>query len=81
MARDASEKNDENFIVVRGNKELAEAYAVECLATYDHYRWRSYVKEMVDAGKNVWSHLSNNPKWQEDYLSTERKKHLDIWCS
>lgn len=80
FSKSASEKNDENFIVIHGNRDPAEAYAVECLATYDHYRWRAYVKETVDAGKKVWSQLSNDPKWQMNYLSAERKKHLDIWC-
>jgi len=79
FSKSASEKNDENFIIVHGNRDLAEAYAVECLATYDHYRWRAYVKEATNAGKNVQSHLSKDPIWQENYLSEERKRHLDIW--
>lgn len=58
----ASEKNDENFVIVRGNKALAEAYAVACFAIYDHYRWRAHLKEKANQGKSSWSHLSDNPR-------------------
>jgi phosphatidylserine/phosphatidylglycerophosphate/cardiolipin synthase-like enzyme len=80
FSKSASEKNDENFVVIHGNKPLAEAYAVSCLATYSHYRWRAYLKETASSGKIPWSHLSDNPVWQAKYLSSQRKKHLDLWC-
>jgi len=75
----ASENNDDNFVVIDGNKALAEAYAVACLATYSHYRWRAYVKDKTEARENVWSHLSSDPRWQTEYLNSERKKHLQVW--
>jgi phosphatidylserine/phosphatidylglycerophosphate/cardiolipin synthase-like enzyme len=76
----ASEQNDENFIVVRGNTRLAEAYAVACLATYRHYRWRAYVKDMFDSGKRPWEGLSKDPAWQSAYLTPARRRHLEMWC-
>jgi hypothetical protein len=76
----ASEQNDDNFIVVHGNAALAEAYSVACLATYEHYSWRAYLKKQFDLGKPPWSHLSDNPAWQADYLSDMRKRHLAMWC-
>lgn len=36
----ASEKNDENYIVVRGDRPLAEAYAVNVQAAWRHYASR-----------------------------------------
>ncbi len=80
FSKSASEKNDENFLIIHANRPLAEAYAVSCLATYTHYRWRAYLKEMATAGKKPWSHLSGDPDWQANYLSPERRKHLDLWC-
>lgn len=76
----ASEQNDDNFVVVHGNRSLAEAYSVACLATYEHYSWRAYVKRQFDQGKVPWSHLSDDPAWQGRYLSASRKKHLAVWC-
>ena len=39
----ASEKNDENLVIVRGNKQLAQAYALHINGVYDHYSWRGYL--------------------------------------
>ncbi|MDH2351188.1 TIGR04141 family sporadically distributed protein [Bradyrhizobium sp. SSUT112] len=41
----ASEQNDDNFVVVHGNRSLAEAYSVACLATYEHYSWRALLPD------------------------------------
>lgn len=80
FSKSASWKNDENFIVIQGNKQLAEAYAVSCLSTYSHYRWRAYLKEMAAAHEKPWSHLSSKDDWQQNYLTDERKRYLGIWC-
>jgi phosphatidylserine/phosphatidylglycerophosphate/cardiolipin synthase-like enzyme len=76
----ASEQNDENFVVVHHDRELAEAYAVACLSIYRHYRWRAFVKDLFDQGKRPWDHLSPSPSWQSKYLTPARKQHLAIWC-
>ena len=39
----ASQKNDENLVIVRGNKQLAQAYALHINGVYDHYSWRGYL--------------------------------------
>jgi phosphatidylserine/phosphatidylglycerophosphate/cardiolipin synthase-like enzyme len=36
----ASYNNDENMLIISGNRNLAIAYAVHALDVYDHYRWR-----------------------------------------
>lgn len=81
FSKSASIENDENFIVIRNNRKLAEHYAVACIAMYNHYRWRAYLKEKFDKGEDIWSHLSDDPKWQSSYLrSGELIKHLNTWC-
>ncbi|UGY04062.1 phospholipase D-like domain-containing protein [Bradyrhizobium quebecense] len=39
----ASEKNDENLVIIHGNKQLAQAYALHINGVYDHYSWRGYL--------------------------------------
>jgi PLD-like domain len=39
----ASQKNDENLVIVRGNQKLAQAYAVHVNGVYDHYSWRAFL--------------------------------------
>lgn len=81
FSKSASIANDENFVVIRNNRKLAEHYAVACMAMYNHYRWRAYLKEKFDAGEDIWSHLSDDPKWQSDYLrSNQLMKQLKTWC-
>jgi hypothetical protein len=36
----ASYANDENMLIVKGHRSLAEAYATHVMDIYDHYRWR-----------------------------------------
>jgi phosphatidylserine/phosphatidylglycerophosphate/cardiolipin synthase-like enzyme len=39
----ASAKNDENLVIIKGNKQLAQAYALHINGVYDHYSWRAYL--------------------------------------
>lgn len=39
----ASAKNDENLVIIRGNKQLAQAYALHINGVYDHYSWRAFL--------------------------------------
>jgi hypothetical protein len=36
----ASYNNDENMLILKGNRPVAQAYAAHVLAVYEHYRWR-----------------------------------------
>jgi hypothetical protein len=40
----ASYNNDENLVIIRGNRRLAEAYAAHIADVFEHYRWRWYNK-------------------------------------
>jgi phosphatidylserine/phosphatidylglycerophosphate/cardiolipin synthase-like enzyme len=56
----ASEKNDENLVIVRGHKKLTIAYATYVMSVYDHYRYRSYIREMRAQVKIPWSYLDDD---------------------
>jgi phosphatidylserine/phosphatidylglycerophosphate/cardiolipin synthase-like enzyme len=60
----ASATNDENFIIVKGNRELAEAYAVNILGAYEHYRWRAYLSQT----NKPFEGLRDNAAWQATKL-------------
>lgn len=40
FSRAASHDNDENFLIIRDNIEVADAYGCELMRLYDHYRFR-----------------------------------------
>ena len=61
----ASHNNDENMVIIRGHRGLAEAYACHVLDIYDHYAWRFLLKQHPDIfGKP----LEPDDKWQERYI-------------
>jgi phosphatidylserine/phosphatidylglycerophosphate/cardiolipin synthase-like enzyme len=69
----ASYSNDENMLIVTGDRDLAEAYAVHILDVYDHYRFRAIENELKRKGKKGWSgFLSTGDGWQNGYV--ERRK-------
>jgi phosphatidylserine/phosphatidylglycerophosphate/cardiolipin synthase-like enzyme len=69
----ASYSNDENMLVVSGDRALAEAYAVHILDVYDHYRFRAIETECKRKGKKGWSgFLETNDTWQKEYVAREK---------
>jgi phosphatidylserine/phosphatidylglycerophosphate/cardiolipin synthase-like enzyme len=81
----ASYANDENFLIVRGNQDLALAYAVHVIDVYDHYKFRAAqaeqtrqamlkkktLKRPTDRG-----FLDTKPSWQDDYISGKKGQEL-----
>lgn len=64
----ASSKNDENFIIVKGDKELAEAYAVNILGAYDHYRYRAFINHT----NQPFNGLEDTDTWQATRLARQQ---------
>jgi hypothetical protein len=76
----ASHNNDENMLIIRGHRGLAEAYACHVLDIYDHYAWRYWLKEKPEIfGKP----LEPDDKWQERYIvgADEKSPELRFWLS
>jgi hypothetical protein len=46
----ASSGNDENFLILRNNRDIADCYGVEAMRLYDHYRTRWHLKPDKPAG-------------------------------
>ena len=61
----ASHNNDENMLVIRRHRGLAEAYACHVLDLYDHYAWRFLLKQHPDIFGRP---LEPDDKWQERYI-------------
>ncbi|VVO04482.1 phospholipase D-like domain-containing protein [Pseudomonas fluorescens] len=64
LSASASSGNDENFLIMRGDTDLADRYGLELLRFYEHYRFRYYVKKL--ALKQVRP-LSVDNGWSDDY--------------
>ena len=49
FSHNASFGNDENYLIIRGNRHLADCYGVELMRIYDHYRFRWRAKHSADS--------------------------------
>jgi phosphatidylserine/phosphatidylglycerophosphate/cardiolipin synthase-like enzyme len=65
----ASYENDENLLIIRGNKALAQAYAIHAFDVYDHYRYRAWQQKNKLEGKPVFTgHLDIDDRWLARYV-------------
>lgn len=68
----ASYANDENMVVVRGNRALAEAFTAHVLDVVNHYNWR-YKRRRAEQDGEPQSHpftgLATNDRWQDKYFT------------
>ena len=68
----ASKKNDENIVVVRGDKALSQAYAVHIQGVYDAYAWRAFLQ--TDGNPDtIYQGLAN---WKP---GGSHARELDLW--
>jgi phosphatidylserine/phosphatidylglycerophosphate/cardiolipin synthase-like enzyme len=74
----ASYNNDENLLIIRGNQDLARAYAAHVMDVYDHYRWRFTLGKN---GDRAWTGLARDDGWQDKYFSTPSAaaQEIDFW--
>lgn len=80
----ASYANDENMLILRGNRPLALAYAAHVLDVFEHYRFRAAMEQQVRdallAGKKRPERavnkgfLKTDPSWQRPYIDEEKGK-------
>jgi phosphatidylserine/phosphatidylglycerophosphate/cardiolipin synthase-like enzyme len=74
--------NDENMLVIRGNKRVAEIYLGEFMRMYNHFAFREWA-----ASKNARtsdappSHLRTDDWWKEYFGDTERSHQRQYFVS
>ena len=78
----ASFDNDENLVIIKGNKKLALAYATHVLDVYDHFSFRYWYKIF---GKSDDYTLEINPEnWLSKYFDSAGKMsnvQLKFWMN
>jgi phosphatidylserine/phosphatidylglycerophosphate/cardiolipin synthase-like enzyme len=66
----ASYENDENLVIIRGNKALAQAYTSHVYDVYDHYRFRAWqAQNQVDHKPNFTGNIPVGDSWLQAYVS------------
>ncbi len=75
FSKASSDTNDENMLIIKGDKRIADIYFGEYLRLYSHYAFREAVKwalQKKKAGKpSDWKpqFLAVNDGWMNDYFS------------
>lgn len=73
----ASDSNDENYLIIRGDTDLADRYGLELLRFYEHYRFRYFAKKL--ALKEVQP-LAVDDRWSNDYYQDGDLRMLSRLC-
>lgn len=68
----ASNSNDENYLIMRGDTDLADRYGLEILRFYEHYRFRYYAKLLKLKKAKP---LAVDDSWADDYYTPGHLKH------
>lgn len=82
LGHKASFNNDENLVIIRGNRPLAEAYASHVLDVYDHFAWR--VTQSNPKMKSDGFLKKRPDAWQNRYFNDDgsiKAAQLTFWLS
>lgn len=75
----ASSKNDENLVIIRGDKALAKAYAVDVQSVFDHYNFRAVAAAMRQEGADVIDVMKDPKSWQAAWFRGDKELELAFW--
>jgi phosphatidylserine/phosphatidylglycerophosphate/cardiolipin synthase-like enzyme len=73
LSGSASNGNDENFLIMRGDTDLADRYGIEVLRFYEHYRFRFYAKLLALQAARP---LEPDGGWADKYYQPGHLKQL-----
>ncbi len=78
FSTNASKNNDENYLIIRKDTDVADVYLCEIMRIYDHYRFRFSAKERIKAGNPAKPpSLAGDHSWSEEYFKTGSLKNID----
>jgi len=74
----ATDKNDENMIIINGNRRVADIYFTEFLRIFNHYYFRWIINKMLEAGTldaDNPTFLKPNDSWTKQYKAGKFKRN------
>ena len=73
----STKNNDENMLVIRGNKPVADIYFGEFMRLFDHFRFRRFARQIrssnLDARRRT-AYLVNDDSWTDRYFDPNNSK-------
>lgn len=79
FSQPASSGNDENYLIIRGNRDVADYFGCELLRIYDHYRFRFVAKQQYKSkkAKAKGPRLTPDDAWTKAYFDAKDLKMTD----
>jgi phosphatidylserine/phosphatidylglycerophosphate/cardiolipin synthase-like enzyme len=72
----ASGGNDENYLIVQGNTDIADSYGIELMRIYDHYRFR-WTQQSATGEKTPPPALTPDDSWTNRYFKKDSLHYRD----
>jgi phosphatidylserine/phosphatidylglycerophosphate/cardiolipin synthase-like enzyme len=74
--------NDENMLIIRGNKRVADIYLGEFMRLYNHYAFREWAATQKNADARATpNHLRLDDWWRDYFGDTERARQREYFVS
>jgi phosphatidylserine/phosphatidylglycerophosphate/cardiolipin synthase-like enzyme len=77
----STNENDENMLIIRGNKRVAEIYLGEFMRLYNHYAFREWASKQPASSPKSPAHLRTDKWWAEYFGNTERSRQREYFAS
>jgi phosphatidylserine/phosphatidylglycerophosphate/cardiolipin synthase-like enzyme len=84
FSKAATDTNDENMIIIKGNRRVADIYFTEFLRLFNHYYFRWIVEKLAESGhvdkENPAFLKSDYKEWTGQYQTGKfKRKRIDIF--
>ncbi|HBH02675.1 MAG TPA: hypothetical protein DDZ42_12265 [Candidatus Rokubacteria bacterium] len=76
----SSNQNDENMLVIRGNRRVAQIYLGEFMRLYNHYAFREWAARQPAGGSPTFKHLRTDRWWKQYFGDTERSQQRQYFA-
>ena len=74
----STRKNDENMLVIRGDKRIADLYLSEFMRLFNHFQFRGLAHARAATGpESARSFLVPNDSWRDRYYQPDTPKYLE----
>ncbi len=73
--------NDENMLIIRGNKRVADIYLGEFMRLYNHYAFREWAASRRSVAEATRLHLRTDDWWRDYFGDTERARQREYFVS
>ena len=67
--------NDENMLLVKGNKEIVSVFTTEFIRMFDHYKSRYFINNFFSDDNNQIRYLEDNGSWSDKYFKKTARSH------